>query len=258
MSHKVEAFVHSQHTHLQYTPLDIHCTNPAERAIQTWKNHFLSRITGLPMSFPVANWCRLTTQCNATLNMLCPCHQNPLLSTHEALKGSFSFDTTPMAPLGTEVLVHMKPHQHKTWGYHAAKAWYLAYAAQHYYCICVVMADTGGEHITDTFCFCHHTIPVPTITTTDRILHETAHTSLTPLQAYRKLPRTNWKPSKPCARYSLMKPLQPNDLTPPWSLTAPNHHCTYRSRQPPSPSNHHANSPYSTKPHGNPHQQNGQ
>ncbi len=36
------------------------------------------------------------------------------------------------------------------------------------------MADTGGERITNTFQFCHHAIPVPTITTTDRILHATA------------------------------------------------------------------------------------
>jgi hypothetical protein len=110
----VEAFIRSQHTHLQYTPLDTHRTNPAEQAIQMWKNHFLSGIVGLPKSFLIANWCRLTTQSNATLNMLHPCFQNPLLPTHEALKGTFSFDTTPMAQLGTEVLVHMKPHERKT------------------------------------------------------------------------------------------------------------------------------------------------
>jgi hypothetical protein len=56
-SHDMEAFVKSQHTHLQYTPSNIHRTNPAERAIQTWKNHFLVGIAGLPKSFPVANWC---------------------------------------------------------------------------------------------------------------------------------------------------------------------------------------------------------
>ena len=46
-----------------------------------------------------------------------PQHALPMLPKsppfgHEALKGTFSFDATPMAPLGTEVLVHMnmKPH----------------------------------------------------------------------------------------------------------------------------------------------------
>jgi len=108
--------------------------------------------------------------------MLRPCHQNPLLSAHEALEGTFSFDATPMAPLGTEVLVHIKPNQRSTWGYHTSKAWYLSHSPNHYRCIRILMADTGGERITDTFCFCHHTIPVPvpSITATDRILDATA------------------------------------------------------------------------------------
>jgi hypothetical protein len=110
-SHEVETFIQGQQTRLQYTPPDMHRTNPAERTIHTCKNQFLLGITGLPKSFPIANWCHLTKQCDATLNMLRPCRQNPLLSAHEALEGSFSFDATPMAPLSTEVLVHMKPNR---------------------------------------------------------------------------------------------------------------------------------------------------
>ena len=51
-SHEVEAFICSRHTHLQYTPPDMHRTNPAERAIRTWKNHFLSRDGGAPKVLP--------------------------------------------------------------------------------------------------------------------------------------------------------------------------------------------------------------
>jgi hypothetical protein len=35
------------------------------------------------------------------------------------------------------------------------------------------MADTGGERITDLFCFKHHAIPVPEITATNRIIDAT-------------------------------------------------------------------------------------
>jgi hypothetical protein len=35
------------------------------------------------------------------------------------------------------------------------------------------MADTGGERITDTFCFKHHVLPVPEITATNRIIDAT-------------------------------------------------------------------------------------
>jgi hypothetical protein len=173
-SHKVKQFIQGQQTRLQYTPLDMYCTNLVERAIGTWKNHFLASIAGLLKSFPIANWCRLTKQCDATLNMLYPCCQNTLLSAHETLEGSFSFDATPMAPLGTEVLVHMKPNRRSTWGYHASKAWYLSHSPNHYRCIRVLMANTGGERTTNTFRFNHHSIPVPKITATDRTLDATA------------------------------------------------------------------------------------
>jgi hypothetical protein len=160
-------------TCIQYTPLDNHCTNPAKCAICTWKNYFLAGMAGLPKSFPIANWCHLTMQCNSALNMLCPCCQNPLLLAHKVLKKLFSFNATPMAPLGTEVLVHMKPNQQCTWGYHASKAWYLSHATKHYRCIRVLMADTGSKRITNTFLFKHHAIPVLDITATDRIINAT-------------------------------------------------------------------------------------
>jgi hypothetical protein len=84
------------------------------------------------------------------------CCLNPLLSAHKALEGTFLFDATPMALLGMEVLVHQKPSRRKTWGYHAAKAWYLSHAAAHNQCIWVIMKDTGGKRITDIFCYQHH------------------------------------------------------------------------------------------------------
>jgi hypothetical protein len=59
------------------------------------------------------------------------------------------------------------------WGYHAAKAWYLSHVAVHYHCICVIMKETGGERVTDTFRYQHHAIPVPNITATDCILEAT-------------------------------------------------------------------------------------
>jgi hypothetical protein len=151
----------------------MHRTNPAKCVVCTWKNHFTAGLAGLLLLFPLVDWCQLTMQSNATLNIMGPCHLNPLLSAHEALEGTFLIDAMPMAPLGTEVLVHQKPGRNKKWGYHAAKAWYLSHAPAHYRCICVIMKDTGGECIMDTFCYQHHVIPVPALTATDCILEAT-------------------------------------------------------------------------------------
>ncbi len=104
---------------------------------------------------------------------MCPCCLNPLLSVHKALEGIFLFDAMPMAPLGMTVLVHQKPGRCKTWGYHAAKAWYLSHTAPHYRCMCVIMNDTGGECVMDLFHYQHHAIPVLAITATNCILEAT-------------------------------------------------------------------------------------
>jgi hypothetical protein len=172
-SKDVKEFINSQHTTLQYMPPDIHCTNSAERAIRTWKYHFSAGIASLPKSFPIDIWCRLTNQCDYTINMLHPCCQNPLLSAFEAMEESFSFDTMPMAPPGTKVLVHLKPTRCKFWAFRASNGWYIGPSLKHYRCICAIMEGTRGERLTDTFCFKHHAMPVPSITPTSRIIAAT-------------------------------------------------------------------------------------
>jgi hypothetical protein len=173
-SKDVESFIADNNASHQYTPPDIHRTNPAERAIRTWKNHFVSIRAGTPSTYRLSNWCKDLEQTDITLNMMRPCTQNPKLSAYEALEGMFSFDATPMAPIGTECMVHVKPSRRQTWGYHAIKAWYFAPALNHYRCVKVV-TDTGAVRTTDTFTFLHHTIPVPTVTAADRIIHATKH-----------------------------------------------------------------------------------
>ena len=84
----------------------------------------------------------------------------------------FSFDSTPMAPIGTEVMIHIKPSHHQTWGYHAIRAWYFAPALSHYQCIKAV-TEAGAVQVTDTFQFLHHNLPEPTISNTDRIVKAT-------------------------------------------------------------------------------------
>ena len=47
-----------------------HRLNPAERAVQTWKNHFISNLHGCDSEFPAYKWCEIMHQCEMTLNML--------------------------------------------------------------------------------------------------------------------------------------------------------------------------------------------
>ncbi|KAL7475457.1 LOW QUALITY PROTEIN: hypothetical protein ACHAW6_001369 [Cyclotella cf. meneghiniana] len=155
-----------------YTLPDMHRTNIAEDMIRTWKNHICAIQAGTPKTYRLSNWCKDLEQVDITLNMMCPCTQNPNLSASEAMDGMFSFDATPMAPIGTECMIHVKLSKRHTRGYHSMKAWYFAPALKHYCCIKVV-TDAGAVRITDTFKFLHHTLPVPTVSSTNRILPRT-------------------------------------------------------------------------------------
>jgi hypothetical protein len=55
----------------QLVPPDIHCRNLlAERAIQTFKAHFLAILAGLSKAFPNYLWDKLLQQTELTLNLL--------------------------------------------------------------------------------------------------------------------------------------------------------------------------------------------
>jgi hypothetical protein len=177
-SHDVESFITEQQAKIQYTPADMHRTNLAERAVRTWKNHFAATRAGTPSSFKMTNWCKMLEQCDITLNMMRPCTLNPLLSAFEAMEGMYSFDATPMAPIGTEMLMHLKPIRRHTWDYHAVKAWYFAPALKHYRVVKGVL-ESGAVRLTDTWKFKHHALTIPTVSAADRIAKATQHLAST-------------------------------------------------------------------------------
>jgi hypothetical protein len=71
----------------QRVPAHQHRRNAAERAIQTWKNHFIS---GLASD-------HLLPQCNLTQNLLRSSRRQPKLSSYACLFGNFDFNRTPLA-----------------------------------------------------------------------------------------------------------------------------------------------------------------
>eukprot|EP00804_Cyclotella_cryptica_P003026 CCRYP_006029-RA/>CCRYP_006029-RA protein AED:0.43 eAED:0.43 QI:0/0/0/1/0/0/5/0/250 len=84
-SHDVELFIKENNVKLQYTPPDVHQTNPAEQAIRTWKNHFIAIRTGASPTCHLPNWCKDLEQMDIMLNMIRPWTTNPKLSAYEAM-----------------------------------------------------------------------------------------------------------------------------------------------------------------------------
>ena len=105
----------------QLAPPHSHRRNLAERAMQTFKNHFKAGLASTNPNFPLSEWDRLIPQANITLNLLRTARSNPALSAHAHAHGTFNFNATPLAPPGMKVIAHVAPSargtmldQHKT------------------------------------------------------------------------------------------------------------------------------------------------
>ena len=126
----------------QIVPPHTHRRNAAERAIRTFKNHFISVLCTADSPFPLNLWDELLEQTERSLNLLRGSRIKEGLSAWAHLHGPFDFDKTPMAPAGTAVLIHEKPDDRKSWAPHGVKGYYIGPALHHYRCYRVWAIDT--------------------------------------------------------------------------------------------------------------------
>ena len=101
----------------QLVPLDMHPRNWAERAIHTFKSHFLSILAWVDAAFPPYLWDLLLPQAELTLNLLWQSTLNLRISAWEYFQGPFDFNKTPLGPVGCRVLIHSKPVTRQSWDF---------------------------------------------------------------------------------------------------------------------------------------------
>ena len=83
----------------QLVPPDVHRCNAAERAIRTFKAHFLEILSGVDRAFPSSLWDTLLPQTELTLDLL---HQSTLatdISAWEYYNGPINYDAAPFSPI---------------------------------------------------------------------------------------------------------------------------------------------------------------
>ena len=85
---------------IQLVPPDVHRRNIAERAIHTFKAHFLYILAGVSDAFPNFLWDCLLPQTELTLNLLRQSNIAPSISAWEHYNGHFNSDATPHGPHG--------------------------------------------------------------------------------------------------------------------------------------------------------------
>ena len=118
----------------QLTPAQMHRQNMAERAIQTFKNHFVSMLAGTNSSFPKNEWDLPLPQAELTMNLLRSSRLNPKLSAEEHMNGVFNCNRTPLAPLGIKALACEMPSHRGTWAEHGKEGWHMGPAKEHCQC----------------------------------------------------------------------------------------------------------------------------
>ncbi len=82
---------------IQLVKLDNHRQNLAERAIQTFKNHFKAILAGLDGTFPRRLWDRLLTQTILTLIFIYQSNAVPTVSAHQYVHVNFEYNKMPLA-----------------------------------------------------------------------------------------------------------------------------------------------------------------
>jgi hypothetical protein len=146
-------YLTKQGINYQLSPPHIHRRNNAERAIQTFKNHFIADLCSVDPTFPLKLWDKLLPQATITLNLLRKSRINPRMSVYAQLNGHFDFNRMPLAPPVTRIIAHEKPDQRASWDPHGVDGYYVGHALDHYRCYQVHITKTKGTRIVDTIEF---------------------------------------------------------------------------------------------------------
>ncbi len=117
---------------IQLVPPNNHRHNLAERAIQTFKSHFIAILVGVDETFPMQLRDKLLPQTIVTLNLLCRSNAVPFVSTYKYIRGNFDYNKTPLGPMGSAVQIHESRNNRSTWAEQSIDGWYLGTSQEHY------------------------------------------------------------------------------------------------------------------------------
>ena len=150
-SKAVERHIRTAQLDIQLVPPHNHRVNAAERAIGTFKAHFVAALATVDMNCPLQLWDEFLPQVELTLNLLRFSRRNPLISANHELYGPFDFAKTPLAPLGTKALIYDAPEVRASWAPHATDGYYVGPASKHYRCLRFYIPTTRRFRFADTW-----------------------------------------------------------------------------------------------------------
>ncbi len=111
----IKKILTEQQCKLQLIELHNHHMNAAERAIQTFKDAFITVLVITDANFPIQLWDKIALQVQDTLNLLCALQINPVISAYKVLNHPYDWNRYPLAPLGCKVDVYEDGDTRGSW-----------------------------------------------------------------------------------------------------------------------------------------------
>ncbi len=146
-----------------------HHVNAAERAIQTFKEHFVSALAMTDIEFPLQLWDQLVPQVEATLNLLCRSKIDPSKSAYEVLHGTYDRNCFLLAPPGCKAVVYESPAHQGSWGSQGTDVWYMGPSLDHYQCCHYFIPETQAYQILGSAELFPQHCQVPCLTSTEHL-----------------------------------------------------------------------------------------
>jgi hypothetical protein len=109
-------------------PPNNRCCNLAKKAIQMFKDHMVSVLSGCLPTMLMHLWCQLFPQIECQLLLLRQSKVNPNVYGHH------KYNHHPHVCIGMEVLVHNQPYNCRSFAQHCRKVFVLGTSTEHYQC----------------------------------------------------------------------------------------------------------------------------
>jgi hypothetical protein len=156
-------YIRRQEIQFELVPPGNHRRNQVERAIQTFKLHFIAILAGVDDKFPLSLWCLLLKPTELTLNLLRQSKVAPKISASVHIHGHHNYMKKPFGPLGCAIKAHVKPDDRRTWDTRSDAGFSLGTSMQHHRCFRMYITKTRATRISNTVYFKHQYITNPTV-----------------------------------------------------------------------------------------------
>jgi len=151
-SKPIKEFLKKENCRWQFVEPTNHRVNAAERAIQTFKNHFISGLCSTDDNWPLQLWDMMAEQAVITLNILRVSRIDPKKSAYHQLHGhKYDWNAHPLAPPGCRAVIYIDPDGRMSWGIRGIDGWYVGPSLDHYRCMKFFVPETRSYRISGSF-----------------------------------------------------------------------------------------------------------